>query len=427
MIKEVILKRLTIVAIILVICLTTLCVFSGCSLLAKVRGETYVSYVQASTYKTGGFESDQEFTSIIINWYGGSVNLYQYSGDKLIVKENINKDVSDAWNMRWNFWDSSEYGKYYSIKYCAKGSYKFGDLKKDLTILIPDKYTELNHLSITARGECDINIYLPELSYKGDYKGNYNVHLDAEQGNINAVFKDIDDFRMIGDGGKIANQYYRRLHAQNVANIDFVNSYEKVVFELESITGSATIKTFTGDMYIMCQGNVHNLTAENSSGTTYIYANTFDKLDLTGRDKPIGVEMSYKQNFVAKMSNYTLYSSNIAYKEPQFIGRIAYVRDEDLKPDDPDDVYDIEHTGDEWRVHGGKNKYGKDVEVKVMTGAETYFGAAGGQALYTTLKDTGIFYDLPQDPAPYEDPNKNNQQQNDNDPNANQQQQSGQE
>ena len=416
-------KKLAIGVIIGVLLISSLFVFSGCSLIGKVTGKTYVSYVQSGAYTVGDLETDQMAEDFLINWYGGSVNIYQYDGDKIIFKETANEETSDDMKLHWAFWDSSEYGKYYQIQYCSKGFKNLKTIRKDLTILLPKDVYEYNHLSITVRQECDVNIYLPEVSFKGEHKGSVNVHLDAEQGNINAVFKDIDKFRMIGDGGKEANKYYRRLHAQNVGTIDFVNSYEKAIFEVESVTESATIKTYTGDIYFMSNGHVRSITTENTSGTTYIYANTFDKMDLTSRDKPIGVEMSYKQNFVAKMSNYTLYSRDLAYKEPTFVGRIAYVRDEDLKPEDPDDVYDVVNTGNEWRVHGGKNKYGKDVEVKVMNGSDTYFGAAGGQALYTVMKDTGIFYDLPFDPAPYEDPNANQQEPNENQQNPNENQQ----
>lgn len=397
-----------IIALTIVICLfiATLGTLSGCSLVAKITGKTYITYVNASDYTVGGLDSDQDFEDILINWYAGSVNIYEYDGDTLVFKEDVNKNVNEDWQMRWAWWNASDFGKYYQIQYAAKGSWDFKDLKKDLTILIPKKYETLNHLSVTVRDECDINIYLPSISFKGDaVKGSPNVHLDAEFGNINAYFNDIDYFRMIGDGDKIANQYYRRLHANNIGKIDYVCSYSRAMFFVNSITEYAEIKNYAGDIIVECYENIRKLTTSNTIGTTFLELNTFNKLDMTSKDAPIGVEMHYKQKFVVTMSNYTEYGSNLAYKEPHFMGRIGYVPDDELKPDDPDDLYDVTHTGDTWRVRDGKDKYGRDIEVKVESGADVYFGS--WQSVYSSMQETGVFNEWPSDPLPYGQDNNN--------------------
>ena len=422
-------KKLAIGIIIGILLVSTLCVFSGCSLIAKAQGKTYVSYVQSGAYTVGELETDQMAEDFLINWYGGSVNITQYDGDKIIFKETANQDLSDDMKLHWAFWDSSEYGKYYQIQYCSKGIKDLRTIRKDLTVLLPKNIVEYNKFSITGRQGCDINIYLPDVSVVGENQGHPNVHLDTDKGNINAVFKDIDNVRMIGaDDGKEANKYYSRLSAQKIGSINYVTSYARAIFEIESITDYADIKQFSGDIYMLCNDNIRKLTLSNTTGTTFIATRTFNKLDFTAREGLIGVEIyDFHQKFVVTMSNYTEYSNNVAYKEPHFMGKVGYVPDDELQPGDPDDLYDVTHTGDVWRVRDGKDKYGRDVEVKVESGADVYFGSP--QSLYETLKDTGIFYDLPSDPVintddnqnanPNEDPNANQNENQNQDPNGN--------
>jgi len=411
-------KKLTIAIILLVILTATLCTFSGCSLIAKAQGKTYVSYVQASAYTVGTMENEIIPDDILINWYGGSVNITQYDGDKIIFVEKSNQEVEDKLKLHWAYWDSSEYGKYYQIQYCAKGMYDLKTLRKDLYVLLPSNVVTYNKLSVTARGECSINIYLPEVSFVGYCNGHPNVHLDAEWGNINATFKDIDSFRMIGDADKVANQYYRKLTAQTVDQIDCVASYNKFIFFVNEVKSYATINTFSGDVYFQCQENIRKLTIDADLGTKYVTTKNFNKLDFTSKTGIIGVEMHYKQTFQVTMSNYTKNGTNLAYKEPQFMGRVAYVPDDELQPGDPDDLQDVVHNGDTWIVRKG-TKY----EVKVSSGADTYFGT--WQSLSSTMADTGILENIYDEivieiPEEYrsQDPQQNNSNNSNEDPNG---------
>ncbi len=391
--------------------------FSGCSLVAKVTGKTYVSYVQSGAYTVGNLEGDIIPDDILINWYGGSVNVTQYDGDKIIFLEKTNKDLSDDLKLHWAYWDSSEYGKYYQIQYCAKGMFDLSEIKKDLYVLLPKDVLSYNKLSVTARGECSINIDLPDVSFVGECNGSPNVHLDAEWGNIDAEFKDVDSFRMIGDGDEVANQYFRRLTAQKLGTIDCVASFSKFIFNIGEVKSSATINTFSGDVYILCSGNVRSLNVDGALGTKYVFAHSFNKLNFKSKTGIIGVAMNYKQAFQVTMSNYNEYGTNLAYKDPTFVGRIAYVLDEDLQPGDPDDKLDLVHEGDTWIVRGGTDK------VNVSSGADVYFGN-NSQALYNTFVDTGVFdniYDTPnvEIPDEYKNTDENNQQQYDpNNPNG---------
>ncbi len=363
--------------------------FSGCSLIAKAQGKTYISYVQSGAYSVGTMEGDIIPEDILIDWYGGSVNVTKYEGDKIIFVEKTNQETNDDLKLHWAYWDSSEYGKYYQIQYCAKGMYDLSEIKKDLYVFLPNNVDTYNKLSITARGECSINIYLPDVSFVGECNGNPNVHLDAEWGNINATFKDVDYFRMLGDADDVANQYYRKLVAQKVDQIECVASYNKFIFKVDEVTSYANINTFSGDVYFLCQGNIKKLSIDSSLGTKYITAMSFNKLDFTSTTGIIGVEMDARHKFQVTMSNYTKYSNNLQYKDPQFMGRVGYVPYDELQPGDPDDLYDVTHSGDVWTIRDGKDKYGRINEVKVSTGSDTYFGSF--QSLHSTFEETGVF------------------------------------
>ena len=126
------------------------------------------------------------------------------------------------------------------------------------------------------------------------------------------------------------------------------------------------------------------------------------------------------------MSNYTKNGTNLAYKEPQFMGRVAYVPDDELQPGDPDDLKDVVQEGDTWIVRKG-TKY----EVKVSSGADTYFGT--WQSLYTTMEETGILENINDEivieiPEEYrsQDPQQNDPNNPNGDPNNNGQQNNNQ-
>ncbi len=383
---------------------TSVFIFSGCSLAAKIVGKTYVSYPQASRFLVGETELDSAFEDLLIDWYGGSVYISEYDGDEVLLKETANKELSQDMQVHWAYFQSSDYGDYYSIKYCKKGMWDLSDLKKDLVILIPSNYTTFNKLSITARGECDINIYLPNVSFVGDvYGGDYNVHLDAEYGDINAMFKDVDSLRMIGDGEEKANSRNRVVIAQKVGGIDYVSSFSRVIINVASLTNYADIKNFAGDITFSCHESLRKLTTVTTKGTTYIRAKSFDKLDLTTREGLIGVETSYDQKFKVTMSNYTLYKNNDKYKEPHFIGGLPI----DVETNEEQ----ITHSGDTWTVGTGKNKYGKDIDVKVMSGADVYFGTPQSFN-FEEFEKTGVFDNTPDPVISYEDWQRqtNNQQ-----------------
>ena len=281
-------------------------------------------------------------------------------------------------------------------------------IKKDLLILIPVSMEKLNHLSITVRGECDIKIYLPNISLVGDLgKSDNNVHLDAEYGNIDAVFKDVDSFRMIGDGEEEANVRYRRLTAKKVGSIDYVASYARPIFSVEELTGYAEIKSFAANIYFRANVNISSLKVDAPLGTTYILTNTFDKLDFTSKTGIIGVEMYYMQKFKVTMSNYTKYGDNLQYKEPHFGGFLGYDYD-------TGDVAEnaITHSGDTWTVLDGKNAKGtKVVDVKISSGADVYFGSWQAVPLEDFYASGVLDLPNPDFPPVEEDPN-NNQQQN---------------
>ena len=123
------------------------------------------------------------------------------------------------------------------------------------------------------------------------------------------------------------------------------------------------------------------------------------------------------------MSNYNQYGTELSYKEPHF--------SENLGLDDNDEQQ-ISHSGNVWTVLDGKDKYGRINEVKVSSGADTYFGT--WQSLYMTFKPTGIFettQGVPEIDIPEEYKSEDNQQQYDpnnpnGDPNYNPQQNNNQ-
>ena len=122
---------------------------------------------------------------------------------------------------------------------------------------------------------------------------------------------------------------------------------------------------------------------------------------------------------------YTEHKNNLEYKEPHFSRLLGL---------DENDEQQITRSGDVWTVLDGKDKYGRINEVKVSTGAETYFGS--WQGVISAFTETGIFDNINDSveidiPDEYKNTDENNQQQYDpnnpnGDPNNNNQQNNNQ-
>ena len=76
-------KSVLAIFLITVLILSSAIAFSGCSLIAKAQGKTYVNYVQSGAYSVGTMESDVIPDDILIEWYGGSVNVTKYDYKQL--------------------------------------------------------------------------------------------------------------------------------------------------------------------------------------------------------------------------------------------------------------------------------------------------------------------------------------------------------
>jgi hypothetical protein len=66
-------------------------------------------------------------------------NAYQYLTKDIRVTNEVIRNILEPNNKTYFYQETDKYGHSILIQYCKSGNYKFGDLKKDLTVFIPSR------------------------------------------------------------------------------------------------------------------------------------------------------------------------------------------------------------------------------------------------------------------------------------------------
>lgn len=99
-------------------------------------GYNDVDYDQPETYTVGGGEITDPVKRVEIDWYGGSVTVGCHEKDTVSIQETSGDTLSEEFTLRYRVKDGT-----LSLVYSAPGRLKLGNLKKDLTVLLPQNLT----------------------------------------------------------------------------------------------------------------------------------------------------------------------------------------------------------------------------------------------------------------------------------------------
>ena len=95
-------------------------------------GYSDVDYDQPETYTMGGTEITDPVKRVEIDWYGGSVTVGCHEKDTVSFQESCGDTLSEEFTLRYRVKDGT-----LSLVYSTPGRLKLGNLKKDLTVLLP--------------------------------------------------------------------------------------------------------------------------------------------------------------------------------------------------------------------------------------------------------------------------------------------------
>lgn len=111
-------------------------ILSGCSF-ARIaglgKGNSSFRYKNADKYSVGGAEIAERITKLDIEWVSGKVEIVRHAGDAVVFSEKANKELNEEFSL--HYWLD---GTTLRIKFAKSGSWDFSDLKKTLTVEIPE-------------------------------------------------------------------------------------------------------------------------------------------------------------------------------------------------------------------------------------------------------------------------------------------------
>lgn len=106
---------------------------TGCHVKVNVIGLSDYFYADSEKYTIGAAELSETVKTVEIDWLVGNVTITAHSSDTISFSEKSDKELSEETKLR--YWLD---GTTLRIRLCACGKWNLSELKKDLTVFVPD-------------------------------------------------------------------------------------------------------------------------------------------------------------------------------------------------------------------------------------------------------------------------------------------------
>ena len=237
--------------------------FPSCSFLDTMTKGFSTRYEFSSQYKaTSSYVEHGYLDNVNINWRDGDVKVYTHDSDEISFIETPNQTVTEKFQMHYNYQETDKYGHSLLVQYCKSGNYKFGDLKKDLTVYIPNR--EDLHLVIHTYNS-DI-----EFDLGNNHLSKLQVH--SNHGSVDGVFDSADLVYIIGSSSKTVKSGYH----YNIKQTGEVNRLEQTACQAMNLDLNKVNELKCGTVFadlIVKVNECKSFKVSNSRGKTYLYLN----------------------------------------------------------------------------------------------------------------------------------------------------------
>lgn len=181
-------KLISVLLLALIFCSS--CLLSGCGLIDAFSDKVPTTYQNADKYTTGNAEFEGKVDSFSIWWIYGSVTVKTHKENTVRIEETANKELDDTFSLHWRYFNASEYGEILYVRYSASGNFDFGDLKKDITVYLPENE------------DMDITVNVESASVDLDVSGFENtleeLYILSNSGKVSAKIDSADEVRISG-------------------------------------------------------------------------------------------------------------------------------------------------------------------------------------------------------------------------------------
>ena len=246
---------------------------SGCGLLDIFSDKVPTTYDNADKYTAGNAEFEGTVDDCSIWWIYGSVTVRTHKESTVKIEESANQELDDAFHLRWRYHDVPDYGDVLYIRYSDSGNFDFGDLKKDLTVYLPEQ------------GGMDISLTVEAASVDVDVSGFENtleeLYVSSNSGRVSAKIDSAEEVRISGQNDEDVPQENREFFFRANGTVDDLGisaSYAKVDVAAHKIY-DGEVGTVFADL-LFAADEVGELELTNSRNAIYATVLAFDSLDI---------------------------------------------------------------------------------------------------------------------------------------------------
>ena len=237
--------------------------FPSCSFLDTMTKGFSTRYEFSNQYKaTSSYVEHGYLDNVNINWRDGDVKVYTHDSDEISFIETPNQTVDEKFMMHYNYQETDKYGHSLLVQYCKSGNYKFGDLKKDLTVYIPNR--EDLHLVIhTYNSDIEFDLGNNHLS---------KLQVQSNHGNVDGIFDSADEVNIIGSSSKTVKSGYH----YNIKQTGEVYTLRQTACQAMNLDLNKVNRLECGTVFsdlIVKVNECNTSKVSNSRGNTYLYLN----------------------------------------------------------------------------------------------------------------------------------------------------------
>ena len=283
--------------------LASILLLSGCGLFDIVP----TTYDNADKYTAGNAEFEGKVDSFTIWWLAGKVTLRTHKENTIKIEETANRELDTTFSLHYRHFNASDYGDILYIRYSASGNFDFGDLKKDITVYLPEN----DDMDITVNvdtAEVDVDLSQFENTLE-------EITVLNNSGKVSVKIDSADSVRISGandDNVKDGNEYFFRASG-TVYDLGISASYAKIDAAAKEIRNGDMGSVFE-DLTFYTE-KARALKLSNSRGTIDATVLDFETLDIDTLDSPCELTFSSDASFTLTLKDTNKFNSKVTAKE----------------------------------------------------------------------------------------------------------------
>ena len=281
----------------------TTCVFSGCGLFDTVP----TTYDNADKYTAGNAEFEGKVDSFTIWWIAGKVTVRTHKENTVKIEETANRELDTNFSLHYRYFNASDYGDILYIHYSASGNFDFGDLKKDITVYLPEN----DGMDVTVRtdsAEVDLDLSQFENTLE-------EITVLNNSGKVSVKIDSADSVRISGandDNAKDGNVYFFRANGV-VYDLGISASYAKIDAAAKEVRNCDVGTVFEDLVFYAEKGR--RLKLSNSAGVIDATVLDFETMDVETLDNRCDLLLSPDASFQLTLKDKDRFNHATVAKE----------------------------------------------------------------------------------------------------------------